>query len=109
MKYIKEILIGILFISCLYFYSTSTIKGSDYNLRKELQTLREDIDKKNNNTITYIESRINNLAQRQDEYQVSSSTRMDIIENRLGLSINANKNTNTNINNIVINGNKNPQ
>lgn len=109
MKYIKEILIGILFISCLYFYSTSTIRNSDDNLRKEFQTLREDIDKKNNNTINYLESRVNNLAQRQDEYQVGSNARMDIIENRLGLSINDNKNINTNINNIVINGNKNPQ
>lgn len=107
MKYVREILIGVLFVFFFYNYNTSTIKNSDSMiLRKEIETMKEEIDKRNINSINYLESRINRVAQSQDEYQISTTAKIDVLENKLGINNNSSKNTNTNINNIVISGDK---
>ena len=101
--YPKEILIGILFVLVTYFFATSVSMDHDLKvIRLEMKTLREDIRASNSNTINYLENRINRLAQSQDEYQVSSSSRMNVLENKLGLSITDSRNTNTNVNTIIL-------
>lgn len=71
---------------------------------KDLPSMEKIVDAKINVASTYLERRINRVAQTQDEYQYSTSRRIDILEERLKNTTqgNTNKNNNMNINNIRI-------
>lgn len=64
---------------------------SDKNIFNEIQVIKAEIQKALNSNTVYTENRINTLAQRQDEYQVSTSARLNILETRVGLMEKENK------------------
>jgi hypothetical protein len=49
----------------------------------EVAALRQDFRRVMDNNIAYVEKRVNGLSQTQDEYQVSTSNRLGIVEDRL--------------------------
>ena len=51
--------------------------------KKELSEVRQDMRKLSENTLTYLEGRVNKFAHSQDVYQVSTSRRIDLLESRV--------------------------
>ena len=81
----------------------------------EVAALREDFRKVMDNNIAYVEGRVNKLSQTQDEYQVSTSNRLGIVEDRMKALEQENKalkhqqkiiNNNLNYNNNIVNAEK---
>ena len=52
-------------------------------LNREMLTLEDRVSLKAGNWIHYLESRVNRVAQSQDEYQASTSKRIDLLDERI--------------------------
>lgn len=79
--------IGVIIASTLFLYFLF-FRTYDYHveilrLNKEMISLEERMSVKAGNWVQYAESRVNRLAQTQDEYQWSTSKRIDYLSDRI--------------------------
>lgn len=58
-------------------------KNEIYRMNTHMSSLDKEFDHKLFNWSDYLEKRLNRLAQTQDEYQISTSRRMEILEERI--------------------------
>lgn len=79
---IAVIIVGALFLG-LFFFRAFDYQADITNIKREFITLEERMGTKAGNWTQHLESRVNRVAQTQDEYQASTSKRMDILEERL--------------------------
>lgn len=90
--------------------SLITLSSKTFNYHDEILrlsgdfiTLEEELTTKATNWMYYLEKRVNNLAQRQDEFQYSTSERIRLLEERLAQSVSKNNiNKSVNINTINV-------
>lgn len=71
-------------IICLMFY-LKTLYDYEYIVRvsKDIPYLERSVDMKDSILRDYMESKINRVAQSQDEYKYSTSKRIDILEKKI--------------------------
>jgi hypothetical protein len=105
MKYIKDVLLILVLIFIVYKFSSATTRDTDVErIRQEIVELKKEMGIQNLNSIRYLETRINRLAQTQDEYQSSTFGKISVLENRITPKrADDNIVNNNNINNIVVN------
>lgn len=85
------------------FSKTFMYQDEILRLSADFITLEEKMQVKAGNWTHYLEKRINGLAQRQDEFQYSTSERMRILEDRMNKATSqSSQNKNVNINNINV-------
>lgn len=90
-------------LSLFTLYSKTYVYQEEIlRLSREFISLEDKMKSKGNNWTNYLEKRVNGLAQRQDEYQYSTSERIRILEERVGRQSSVNSNKNVNINNVNI-------
>lgn len=66
-------------------FNTSSDNFNMEAISIELKAIRDSFKKVSDNHLLYLENRINTVAKTQDEYQVSTSARLNILETRLSL------------------------
>src|SRR5690606_4227787 len=83
----RGILIGVIIASALFFgilfFRTYDYHEEILRLNKDMITLEERMSFKAGNWVQYLESRVNRVAQSQDEYQWSTSKRIDYLSDRI--------------------------
>lgn len=79
---ITLVLIGFLFLG-MFFFRSFDYQADITRINKEFLTLEDRLTVKLGNSINYLESRVNRLAKTQDEYQASTSRRVDLLEERI--------------------------
>lgn len=67
----------------LFFFRAFDYQADITNVRKEFMSLEERMGMKAGNLTHHLESRVNRVAQTQDEYQASTSRRIDNLEDRI--------------------------
>jgi len=75
------LLLAILIITLLLNTSSASHEGLLFS--EKLEAFRQETLKAMSNNVTYIETRINRVSENQDSYQVSSSSRMNVLDQRL--------------------------
>lgn len=83
------LLLAILIITLLLNTSSANHEGLLFS--EKLEAFRQETLKAMSNNITYVETRLNRVSETQDSYQVSSSSRMNVLEQRLGVLETADK------------------
>jgi predicted RNase H-like nuclease (RuvC/YqgF family) len=76
------IMIGALFLGTLFF-RVFDYQADITRIKKEFLTLEDRVGVKAGNWVHYLETRVNRVAQTQDEYQASTSRRIDLLEERI--------------------------
>ena len=79
---ITIIILGSLLL-IVFFARTFDYQGDIMRLNREMLTLEDRVSLKAGNWIHYLESRVNRVAQSQDEYQASTSKRIDLLDERI--------------------------
>lgn len=79
---IFTILIGSLCL-VMFFIRTFDYQGDIIRLNREMLTLEDRVSLKAGTWVHYLESRVNRVAQSQDEYQSSTSKRIDLLDERI--------------------------
>lgn len=67
----------------MFFFGAFDYQADIRNLRRDLTTLEAQLGVKSGNWVHYLETRINRVAQTQDEYQTSTTKRVDLLEERI--------------------------
>ena len=105
------LLLAIVIIGTLL--SNSNKDNKDEHFALEVTALRQDFRKVMDANLTYSDNRINKIAEIQDSYQVSTSRRLDIMDDRIKSLEKENKAlkqqqkiVNNNLNSVVVNGEK---
>lgn len=99
----------VLLVLMITIIFTNNKSGEDRNnFSLKLEEFKQDNAKVTANNISYVEGRINRLAENQDNYQNTTSTRIYLIEKRVEKLEQGNKSNNkiinNNISNATING-----
>jgi len=79
---IVAVIIGFLFLG-IFLFRASDYQSDILRLNREYLVIEERMSTKAGNWINYLESRVNRVAQSQDEYQASTSSRIDFLEERI--------------------------
>lgn len=77
------ILSAIISLLILFSYTSFSYLSDVRRLDRDMITLEERMSVKSGNWVHYLEGRVNGLAQRQDEYQTSTSKRIDYLQERI--------------------------
>ena len=82
---IKKCTLILVAVSVCILLSIKVLYSYDYILRtaKDIPYIERTMDVKDNLIRDYLESRINRVAQTQDEYQYSTSRRIQLLEERI--------------------------
>lgn len=79
---IAIIIIGSLLL-VVFFFRVFDYQGDIIRLNREFLTLEDRMSVKAGNWVHYLETRVNRVAQSQDEYQASTSKRIDLLDERI--------------------------
>lgn len=103
-----NLVVNLTFLLLAITIMTILLKNDNYrtdvsNYEVALSELRQDVNKVNQSNFVYLEEKANRIAMNQDSYQVNTTSRIDVLEERMKiLSKKANvgqriTNTNTNV------------
>lgn len=90
------LLLAVTLLSLLW--SNTQDLNKDANMQKHFEIFKESVHKAMSNNIQYVETRINKIAQNSDDYQVSTSNRLYVLEDKVKKLEQDNKASSRNIN-----------